>query len=223
MSFSPMKDDHPLHRPGTIANDIHRDSKTGLASEPVRIRKYPNRRLYDTIRSRHLTHDGVIALVAEGRAVQVTDSRSGADITNAVLLQILIERDPEKLAVVPSELVLRAMRAEPAALATLATAGLRAWSAIGNANGNAAVASHTGSSQPSASPTNPNRPLHDNAASGSTPGGPGPSAAGGMALGGSQPMGSRALETVAGRANSASIGESPLRPKAKAKRTDDLA
>ena len=219
MSFSPMKDDHPLHRPGTIANDIHRDSKTGLASEPVRIRKYPNRRLYDTSRSRHLTHDGVIALVAEGRAVQVTDSRSGADITNAVLLQILIERDPEKLAVVPSELVLRAMRAEPAALATVATAGLRAWSA----SGNGAVTFSSGSSQPSASPAHSIRPLNDNAASGSAPSVSGPSTTSGMASGGSQPIASRPFEAVAGRTTGASIGESALRPKAKAKRSDGLA
>ncbi len=82
--------------------------------EPIRIRKYPNRRLYDTSRSRHLTHQGVIDLVAGGHAVEVTDSRSGADITNIVLLQILIERDPARLAAVPTTLLHRLMRAAPA-------------------------------------------------------------------------------------------------------------
>lgn len=83
-------------------------------AEPVRIRKYPNRRLYDTSRSRHLTHEGVVDLVRQGRSVHVTDSRSGADITNVVLLQILIEREPAKLAALPSALLHRAMRVSPA-------------------------------------------------------------------------------------------------------------
>lgn len=85
----------------------------GSERDPVRIRKYPNRRLYDTSRSRHLTHQGVIDLVTGGHTVEVTDSRTGADITNVVLLQILIERDPARLSAVPGSLLHRLMRAEP--------------------------------------------------------------------------------------------------------------
>jgi polyhydroxyalkanoate synthesis repressor PhaR len=95
--------------------------------EVIRIRKYPNRRLYDTSRSCHLTHDGVLAVLADGKSVQVTDSRSGADITNAVLLQILIERDPAKVAAVPSALIHRAMRSDAAALRAAAEAALVHW------------------------------------------------------------------------------------------------
>ncbi len=86
------------------------------SGEVIRIRKYPNRRLYDTSRSCHLTHDGVLAVLAEGKSVQVTDSRSGSDITNSVLLQILIERDPAKIAAIPSALIHRAMRADVTSL-----------------------------------------------------------------------------------------------------------
>ncbi|MBL9150242.1 MAG: polyhydroxyalkanoate synthesis regulator DNA-binding domain-containing protein [Phycisphaerae bacterium] len=93
----------------------------------VHIRKYPNRRLYDTSQSRHLTHDGVIEIVNAGRTVQVTDSRSGEDITTIVLLQILIERDPAKLQAVPAELLHRAMRSDPNALRDVATKAIGAW------------------------------------------------------------------------------------------------
>jgi polyhydroxyalkanoate synthesis repressor PhaR len=98
-----------------------------VKSETVHIRKYPNRRLYDTSRSRHLTQEGVIALVAEGNNIQVTDSRTGADITSAVLLQILLEREPMKVASIPAELVLRVMRTEQSSLATHAARALSAW------------------------------------------------------------------------------------------------
>jgi polyhydroxyalkanoate synthesis repressor PhaR len=79
--------------------------------ETVRIRKYPNRRLYDTSRSRHVTQQEVLDLVLAGRRVEVTDSRSNADITNAVLLQILIDRDADRIAKLPAGLVHWAARA----------------------------------------------------------------------------------------------------------------
>jgi polyhydroxyalkanoate synthesis repressor PhaR len=115
-------DRRPHSKPSTRMN-------TAIARNPdvVHIRKYPNRRLYDTSQSRHLTHDGVIEIVNAGRTVQVTDSRSGEDITTIVLLQILIERDPAKLQAVPAELLHRAMRSEPSALRDLATKGIAAW------------------------------------------------------------------------------------------------
>lgn len=115
MSFSPSNDGAWPERTGT------------RMAEPIRIRKYPNRRLYDTSRSQHLTHDGVLALIAEGRTVQVTDSRSGIDITNAVLLQIMIERDPTKVGALPSELIHRAMRSDVATMRQIAEAALASW------------------------------------------------------------------------------------------------
>lgn len=69
----------------------------------IRVKKYPNRRLYDGSRSRHLTHEELYDLVVAGHTVSVTDSRTGADITNLVLMQSLIERSPEKFAAFPPE------------------------------------------------------------------------------------------------------------------------
>lgn len=69
----------------------------------LQIKKYPNRRLYDQTRSCHLTHEELYDLVVAGHTVSVTDSKSGADITNLVLAQALIERSPEKFASFPPE------------------------------------------------------------------------------------------------------------------------
>lgn len=97
--------------------------------DPVRIRKYPNRRLYDTSRSRHVTQQEVLDLVLAGRRVEVTDSRSNADITNAVLLQILIDRDSGRIATLPAALVHWAARASHEDLASVANQSLQSTSA----------------------------------------------------------------------------------------------
>jgi len=80
------------------------------AIDTIRIRKYPNRRLYDTSRSTHLTHDQVLAIVRRGQRVQISDSRTEADITNEVLLQILIARDPEVVSAIPTSALLSLAR-----------------------------------------------------------------------------------------------------------------
>jgi polyhydroxyalkanoate synthesis repressor PhaR len=71
----------------------------------VQIKKYPNRRYYDATHSRHVTlhevHDAIVA----GHDVCVTDSRTGDDITNLVLTQILLERDEPKLDLFPSAIL----------------------------------------------------------------------------------------------------------------------
>jgi polyhydroxyalkanoate synthesis repressor PhaR len=80
-------------------------------TKPLQIRKYSNRRLYDTTRSRHLTADELYELVREGHDVVVTDSATGADITHQVLTQMILERDPPKLEVFPTTLLHEIIRA----------------------------------------------------------------------------------------------------------------
>ena len=78
--------------------------------KPMKIRKYPNRRYYDTSRSRHVTLDEIYALIRDGNEIEVTDSKSGDDITAKVLAQIIIELDPPKLTVFPVPLLHRLLR-----------------------------------------------------------------------------------------------------------------
>ena len=70
------------------------------------IRKYKNRRFYDTERSCHLTKDDLLDFVLAGRDVQVQEAGSGRDVTVATLLQILLSRNGDVLNdFVPAELV----------------------------------------------------------------------------------------------------------------------
>ena len=57
------------------------------------IKKYPNRRLYDTELSSYVTLEDVRQLIVDGEAFEVRDARSGKDLTRSVLLQILAEHE----------------------------------------------------------------------------------------------------------------------------------
>lgn len=60
-------------------------------SEPRLIRKYVNRRLYDTAQSRYVNLDDLRELITKGSQVKVVEQATGVDITTPVLLQIIAE------------------------------------------------------------------------------------------------------------------------------------
>lgn len=62
-------------------------------TEPRVIKKYSNRRLYDTTSSKYITAEGVRKLVVEGHAVQVIDDTTGDDMTRSLLLQIIADQE----------------------------------------------------------------------------------------------------------------------------------
>ena len=64
-------------------------------SEPRIVKKYPNRRLYDTEVSRYVTLEDVRALVLEEVPFQVRDARTNEDLTRSILLQIIMEREAD--------------------------------------------------------------------------------------------------------------------------------
>lgn len=57
------------------------------------IKKYPNRRLYDTQVSQYITLEEIRQLVLAGEEFQVVDKKSGRDITQSILLQVIAERE----------------------------------------------------------------------------------------------------------------------------------
>ena len=62
-------------------------------AQPRIIRKYVNRRLYDTETSKHINQEDVRRLIADGNDVQVIDDATGDDITRGVLLQLVAEQE----------------------------------------------------------------------------------------------------------------------------------
>ena len=63
-----------------------------MERKPVVIKKYENRRLYDSTNSRYVNLDEVAQMVQEGREVQVLDASTGDDLTRLVLTQIVVEQ-----------------------------------------------------------------------------------------------------------------------------------
>ncbi len=60
---------------------------------PVLIKRYANRKLYNTETSRYITLKGIAELLEEGEDVQVIDNESGEDITGVTLSQILVDSE----------------------------------------------------------------------------------------------------------------------------------
>lgn len=71
------------------------DQKAAPASKAAArvIKKYPNRRLYDTNTSSYITLSEVKQLVMERQSVVVRDAKSGDDITRSIFLQIILEEE----------------------------------------------------------------------------------------------------------------------------------
>ncbi|HXJ93094.1 MAG TPA: polyhydroxyalkanoate synthesis regulator DNA-binding domain-containing protein [Terriglobia bacterium] len=79
-----------------------------MKPKKVVIKKYENRRLYDTTRSQYVNLDEVAQLVRDGNEIQVLDAATGEDITRLILTQIIVEHAKSPNSVFPLD-VLRQM------------------------------------------------------------------------------------------------------------------
>ncbi len=68
-------------------------SRSAAASEPRVIKKYPNRRLYDTVESRYITLADIRRLVMDHIDFVVIDKKTQDDITRSILLQVIAEQE----------------------------------------------------------------------------------------------------------------------------------
>ena len=67
----------------------------------VTIKKYANRRLYDTESSTYITLDRLAQMVREGREFEVVDAKTGDDITRQVLTQIIVDEEARGATMLP--------------------------------------------------------------------------------------------------------------------------
>ena len=71
------------------------------SSAKVTIKKYANRRLYDTESSTYITLDRLAQMVRDGREFEVVDARSGEDITRQVLTHIIVDEEARGATMLP--------------------------------------------------------------------------------------------------------------------------
>jgi polyhydroxyalkanoate synthesis repressor PhaR len=74
------------------------------------IKKYPNRRLYDTEISSYITIEDVRQLIVEGEDFEVRDAKTGEDLTRLVLMQIISEREQDGEPVLSTQLLSQIIR-----------------------------------------------------------------------------------------------------------------
>lgn len=81
-----------------------------MAGQSRLIKKYPNRRLYDTRTSTYITLADVKELVLAHEGFQVIDAKSGDDLTRAILLQIILEEEAGGAPMFSSDLLSQMIR-----------------------------------------------------------------------------------------------------------------
>ena len=74
------------------------------------IKKYPNRRLYDTEISSYITIEDVRQLIVDGENFEVRDAKSGEDLTRSVLLQIISEHEGDGEPILSTQLLSQIIR-----------------------------------------------------------------------------------------------------------------
>lgn len=67
-----------------------------VAREPKIIKRYTNRKLYDTVESRYVTLDEIAEMVKAGAEVKIIDNRTKEDLTSVTLAQIVFEEEKKK-------------------------------------------------------------------------------------------------------------------------------
>ena len=77
---------------------------------PRVIKRYTNRKLYDTEESRYVTLEEIAAMVKAGEEVQIVDNRSGKDLTEVTLAQILYEEQKKQTTRMPLSLLKEIIR-----------------------------------------------------------------------------------------------------------------
>ncbi len=94
----------------SIYEELSRTCKQAMKDARV-IKKYPNRRLYDTVDSRYITLNDIRQLVVDGERFEVIDKKSGEQITRSILLHVIAEQEERGESVMSEDFLARIIRA----------------------------------------------------------------------------------------------------------------
>ena len=86
-------------------------AKKKADSDKVIIKRYGNRRLYNTETSSYVNYQDLIKLIRDGNDIQVIDSRTKADVTKSVLMQVILEEEKNQKNLLPLPFLFQLIRA----------------------------------------------------------------------------------------------------------------
>jgi polyhydroxyalkanoate synthesis repressor PhaR len=96
--------------PSTRRSSTKQPAAKGAASSVRVLKKYPNRRLYDTQSSSYITLADVKQMVLGGEAFEVRDAKDSADLTRSILLQIILEEESGGVPMFSTEMLSQIIR-----------------------------------------------------------------------------------------------------------------
>ena len=96
---------------GGVEGDAATRRRRDLDIAVIHINRYPNRRFYSRTTSEYVSLERIEQFVRDGETIEIRDSQTQEDITRIVLAQLLIERQPEKIALFPAPLLHGLLRA----------------------------------------------------------------------------------------------------------------
>jgi polyhydroxyalkanoate synthesis repressor PhaR len=92
-------------------DDMARKKKIPNESpEQLVIKRYGNRRLYNTETQSYVNYEDLIKLVREGQDIKVVDSTTKTDVTKAVLIQLILEEEKDKHSILPTPFLFQLLR-----------------------------------------------------------------------------------------------------------------
>ena len=109
---------HMCYSAGIVMTKKSKTEKTTEGDgkpDRILIKRYGNRRLYNTETSGYLNYQELVKLIRDGHDVQVIDSRTKADVTKAVLMQVILEEEKTQ-SVLPVSFLFQVIRSRESAV-----------------------------------------------------------------------------------------------------------
>ncbi|MGH9840527.1 MAG: polyhydroxyalkanoate synthesis repressor PhaR [Blastocatellia bacterium] len=90
-------------------------SKKSDSTDRVIIKRYGNRRLYNTETKSYVTYQDLLGIIRAGHDIQVIDSTTKADVTKAVLIQVILEEEKNQKHLLPLPFLFQLLRSQESA------------------------------------------------------------------------------------------------------------
>jgi polyhydroxyalkanoate synthesis repressor PhaR len=87
-------------------------AKSKASFDGIIIKRYGNRRLYNTETSSYVNYQDVIKLIRDGNDIQVIDSRTKHDVTKSVLMQVIFEEEKNHKNLLPVQFLFQLIRSQ---------------------------------------------------------------------------------------------------------------
>lgn len=89
--------------------------KTESADRVIIIKRYGNRRLYNTETKSYVTYQDLLGIVRAGHDIQVIDSTTKADVTKSILIQVILEEEKNQKNLLPLPFLFQLLRSRESA------------------------------------------------------------------------------------------------------------